>query len=108
MKKHGLWLVVIAMITIHLGCKKDNNETKPTVITAAGNIQSALDQYRNLLGTNNGGTAGSQSTGRREINWDGVPDEFAAPNNMPFDFLIPIQVPVPAAPYSAPLAQVYR
>lgn len=86
MKKHGLWLVAVVIIALSVGCKKDDNETKPTVITAAGNIQSALDQYRNLLGTNNGGAASSQSTGRREINWDGVPDEFAAPNNMPFDF----------------------
>jgi hypothetical protein len=71
--------------TVFISCDKDD-DAEPSVITAAGDIQSALDEYRNLLGTNNGGTAGSQATGRREINWDGVPDDKAAPNFLPHDF----------------------
>ncbi len=38
-------------------------------------IQSAVDAYRQDLGAN-----------RQEINWDGVPDNFAAPNLLPADF----------------------
>src|SRR5262245_43274326 len=48
----------------------------PVVREAAGAnaaaIQAAVDQFRaDLGGVNNGNTAGSQASGRREINWDG-------------------------------------
>jgi hypothetical protein len=66
-------------------CEKDKNND-PIVITAAGNIQAAMAQYRDLLGPDNGGVKGPIADGRREINWDGVPDEFASPNFYPVDF----------------------
>jgi hypothetical protein len=37
----------------------------------AAAIQAAVDQFRNDLGPNNGVLTGSQTGGRREINWDG-------------------------------------
>src|SRR3954453_20066783 len=49
----------------------------------AAAIQAAVDQYRADLGTLNPNTPGSLSSGRREINWDGVPDSAAAPNDLP-------------------------
>lgn len=52
----------------------------------AASIQSAVDAYRAALGPLNPNTAGSFATGRREINWDGVPDAFSAPNNLPANF----------------------
>lgn len=61
----------------------------PIVISASGaaaaNIQPAVDDFRSRLGANNG-IGGAFPSGRREINWDGVPDNFAAPNNLPPDF----------------------
>ncbi len=56
--------------------------------TSAGatGLQTVVNQFRNHLGTLNANVAGSFPSGRREINWDGVPDNFAAPNNMPPDF----------------------
>lgn len=51
----------------------------------ATTIQSAVDDFRNALGNNNG-AGGSFATGRREINWDAVPDNFSAPNKLPPDF----------------------
>jgi hypothetical protein len=54
--------------------------------TSPAAIQSAVDAYRADLGNLNPNTAGSFGSGRREINWDGVPDAFAAPNNLPPDF----------------------
>jgi hypothetical protein len=63
----------------------------PVVITAAGtkpdDVRAKVDEYRQLLGMpDNGGTPGSQPAGHREIVWDGVPDELAAPNFYLVDF----------------------
>ncbi len=59
------------------------------VFTASGatpaDIQSAVNNFRTALGANNG-VGGSFVGGRREINWDGVPDNLATPNLMPADF----------------------
>jgi hypothetical protein len=52
----------------------------------AAAIQAAVDQFRTDLGGVNNGVGGSFSTGRREINWDGVPDASAEPNALPFNF----------------------
>ncbi len=49
-------------------------------------IQSTVDNFRTDLGGTNNGVNGSFTSGRREINWDGVPDAFAEPNNLPADF----------------------
>ena len=62
----------------------------PVVRSASGAnaaaIQASVDQFRADLGSLNANVAGSFLTGRREINWDGVPDTSAAPNNLPADF----------------------
>jgi hypothetical protein len=61
----------------------------PVVFEAAGSepadIQAAVDGFRDFLGDNNG-VRGTFPDGRREINWDGVPDAFSAPNNLPANF----------------------
>ena len=57
------------------------------VFVGAGDISSVVVQYRAALGgPDNGGTPGTILPGYREINWDAVPDEFAAPNFLPGDF----------------------
>jgi len=53
--------------------------------TVAG-IQATVDAFRTDLGSLNPNVAGSVGSGRREINWDGVPDALAAPNNLPANF----------------------
>src|SRR3954447_4864115 len=52
----------------------------------AAAIQGQVDAFRTDLGTLNPNVAGSVGSGRREINWDGVPDGSAAPNNLPPNF----------------------
>ncbi|MGE5525290.1 MAG: PEP-CTERM sorting domain-containing protein [Rhodospirillaceae bacterium] len=60
-----------------------------TVRSAAGTVatlQSSVDAFRADLGALNPNVIGSLGSGRREINWDGVPDALAAPNNLPANF----------------------
>lgn len=52
----------------------------------AAAIQATVDQFRTDLGGANNGVGNSFTTGRREINWDGVPDGFSAPNTLPNNF----------------------
>ena len=62
----------------------------PLIFSASGSspagIQATVDAYRTDLGTLNANVAGSFGSGRREINWDGVPDPFSAPNPFPANF----------------------
>lgn len=63
----------------------------PIVFSATGAnpaaIQATVDAFRALLGGGNVvGPNGSFGGVRREINWDGVPDAFSAPNNLPANF----------------------
>jgi hypothetical protein len=58
-----------------------------TVLTATGSIAAKVDEFRNLLGPSNGGTAGEQPSGRREITWDGAgANPFDNKNDFPAGF----------------------
>ena len=54
--------------------------------TTAAALQPAVDAFRAALGPLNANVAGSFGSGRREINWDGVPDALSAPNLLPANF----------------------
>lgn len=80
-------LIVIAVLAL----------SSPTLTSAAAvvfeasgatpaDIQATVDDFRDFLGVLNPNTPGSFPSGRREINWDAVPDSFAAPNNLPANF----------------------
>lgn len=49
-------------------------------------LQPIVDQFKADLGGANNGVGNSFPNGRREINWDGVPDSFSEPNNYPHNF----------------------
>jgi hypothetical protein len=60
---------------------------KAQVLIGAGSkVPRTVGKFRSLLGPDNGGAPGGNRKGRREINWDAVPDEFAAPHALPGNF----------------------
>ncbi len=79
-------LVAISVVTFSA-----NAQAQLTIRSGTGANPAAItlvrDQFRTDLG---GGTLpsanGSYGGLRREINWDGVPDSFSAPNTFPADF----------------------
>lgn len=74
--------IILALILSACG-----GSSQPQVVTGSGDITSAVNQYRALLGADNGGDPGTKGpTGYREINWDSLPDEFSAPNFYTSDF----------------------
>ncbi|NUN99602.1 MAG: hypothetical protein HUU01_03190 [Saprospiraceae bacterium] len=81
MKKYCFLLFAIVWSVFAVSCEKDDPGLNPEVIKASGNIQAAIDEYKALLGADNGGDPGTKGlTGYREINWDGLSDAESAPN----------------------------
>jgi hypothetical protein len=58
-----------------------------TLFTASGDIAAKVTEFRDAIGASNGGTAGEQPAGRREISWDGAAaNPFDNRNDFPADF----------------------
>lgn len=81
----GARLVALVSALVAAGAQAAPVVRQGSAANAAG-LQAIVDQFRADLGGANNGVGGTFPSGRREINWDGVPDGFAAPNNLPFDF----------------------
>lgn len=86
-------LIAIASLLAIAACSDDPITTpdpvvpQATVFSATGNINAKVDEFRNVFGASNGGTAGEQPTGRREITWDGAgANPFNNRNDFPADF----------------------
>lgn len=85
-------LLITSLSFIFLaGCSKnketgiDSNDV--VVIAATGDINPGLNEFRQLLGNQLNTTPGV-ARGRREINWDGVPDQLLN-QKLPGDFFNP-------------------
>jgi hypothetical protein len=88
-------LLILSIICL-LSCKKDKKEDgNIIIISSAGNIESDVNRFRQLLGDPLNTTTGV-TTGRREINWDGVPDSLVG-KQLPNDFFNPTEVDAPSA-----------
>ena len=87
--KTKAWLVSFAMATLALTTPAIAFAA-PLVFEAAGSapadIPAPIEEFRSFLRADNK-VGGTFTAGRREINWDGVPDQFAAPNNLPANFI---------------------
>ncbi len=87
----GLRLATAALLLGGLLHLPGRAHAAPTVFSATGadaaSITPARDAFRTALG--GGTTAGANGSfggARREVNWDGVPATFSAPNNLPPNF----------------------
>lgn len=76
------------------GCTKDKNDDyapvgiQPILAKASGDstaIIATINQFRSVLGDSLNTTPGKTS-GRREVNWDGVPANFTNNNTFPLEF----------------------
>ncbi|MGH9941921.1 MAG: PEP-CTERM sorting domain-containing protein [Pyrinomonadaceae bacterium] len=83
-------LATAAAVFLSLLALASTAAADPVIFSASGanpaGIQSTVDAFRTQLGALNPNVAGSFGSGRREINWDGVPNGFSAPNNLPANF----------------------
>ena len=98
MKKFFYFLAWGLTSTVVLvSCDKDKSDTAipPVIISASGDITASVDEFRNHLGATLNTTPGHVS-GRREINWDAVPDIYEN-ERIPSDFFNPIAPGSPAA-----------
>lgn len=82
----GIRFVVACVLAATPGVALGQVVRSGTSTTAAG-LQPFVDLFRADLGGGSvAGANGSFGGVRREINWDGVPSSFAAPNNLPANF----------------------
>jgi hypothetical protein len=85
--KHALAILILSPFLLMACVPSSTPATVPVVVTGAGDITATIERYRQLLGgTNNAGEPGSRPSGFRELNWDSIPDELAAPNFYPANF----------------------
>jgi len=85
--------VCVVGLGLGAGSAGAGGNPKPTLVKGSGDISDAIAEYQTLLGADNGGVPQTFSSGRREINWDAVPDEFSQPNGYPPDFFNAPQAP---------------
>ena len=81
---------IAAMIALPITLAPITAMAVPITFSASGNnqaaIQTSVDAFRTALGALNPNVAGSFGSGRRQIDWDGVPDARSAPNPLPANF----------------------
>jgi hypothetical protein len=89
MKSHWLSLAIATFgLTVILNPVAAS--AAPHVFEASGvtqaDILTQVNAFRAFLGNPNNIAGPPSATGHREINWDGVPDAFSAPNLLPANF----------------------
>ena len=69
----ALGVILVAIVACRDYGTDPDPVIRPTTLSATGNIAATVNEFRALLGDpSNGGTAGEQPAGRREISWDGA------------------------------------
>src|SRR5262245_25483477 len=80
------FVLALGLVAVGAGRSQASAITFQASGANAGALQVTVDAFRTALGTLNPNVIGSFGSGRREINWDGVPDALSAPNNLPANF----------------------
>lgn len=81
-------LITLSLGIFIIGCKKESTKDKSIVFSANGDITAKLTEFRNQLGPVN--ITIGKTSGRREINWDGVPDSLNG-KKLPANFFNPTE-----------------
>lgn len=87
--KRALAVVMAGLIVpalVACGDDGDGGPGEPTLVGGPGDVTHDVEEFQALLGEDNGGVPETFESGRREIDWDAVPDEFSRPNGYPSDF----------------------
>jgi hypothetical protein len=97
MKQVKFFALMLASALAITSCDKDDNYIEPqpqptpiqsTVVSASGDLTAALAQFRSILGDSLNTTLGKTS-GRREINWEGVTASLNNNDAFPSNFFNP-------------------
>lgn len=95
MKNIIIQLLSLLCAVFLLSCKKQKEDhVQFTVYKANGNITAKLDEFRSSLGALN--TMPGAVGGRREINWDGIPDSLLN-RSLPNNFFNTVGIGVPSS-----------
>lgn len=79
--------LIMLFALLLVGLTACGGSSEPVVVTGTGDVTTTVEEFRALLGKNNGGDPGTRGPdGYREINWDSLPDEESAPNLYSSDF----------------------
>lgn len=81
-------LMALTFGIIIIGCDKESSDDKAMVFSAQGDITARLTEFRNQLGPVN--LTIGKTSGRREINWDGIPDSLNG-KKLPGNFFNPTE-----------------
>ena len=91
MKQTTFIAAFFSAVILITACDKDDDnyndqpQVQSTVVKGSGDLTAALAQFRGLLGDSLN-TSPGKTTGRRELNWDGVAAQFNNNETFPFDF----------------------
>jgi hypothetical protein len=80
------FLVTCVLLLVFPALARGSAIVRSAAGASPASIQPTVDQFRSDLGGANNGAGGTFATGRREINWDGVPDASSSPNPFPANF----------------------
>ena len=94
MKQHYI-TICCSLTMIVFSCNKKTGDTAATAISSNGDITASVDQFRALLGGPVNSSPGATG-GRREINWESIPDSLIG-KPLPPDFFNPLGAGAPAS-----------